>query len=272
MKIFNTENGKEKVYIQMQDIMELMHSNMCDSFPAFIIDKLYPEGRPLFISDHNRWDFMEFSEPCEIEYFKKQEWILDYKVARAMNCDEINSAGYEVALEHDEIASRLKDLSGEELQKHREEIIRYEVCENLYHMYGECFRVNRGHKQMPFPVVADSDGYDCGSNDEFQAVSTLAPDKIIIQRKDGQPLNKGKISRKYIKEVIANGAVAMGEARATYCTVGGANYSISEDGMGIIITYKVSPILSKEEIDFKKNNTFIKRMKRKIMGQPEIME
>ena len=28
----------------------------------------------------------------------------------------------------------------------------------------------------------------------------------------------------------------------------------------------------KEEAEFKKNNTFVKRMKRKLSGQPEIME
>lgn len=270
MKIFNKENGKEKVYVQMQDIMTVVHEDINCGIPASIFEKVF--GDILIVDDSNRWDFMMFDEPEEIEFFKKLEWALDYKEARKLSCDDINKAGYDVAVEHDEIGSRLKDLSKEELKNHEDEIRRYKLLESLYHMYGECFMINRGHKTMPFPVVADSDGYDCGSNDEYEAVSTLDPSKIIIRRKDGQPLNKGKISKKYIKEVIANGSVQMSEARATYCTIGNAKYTISEDGMSIILSYQVEPILSKEEIEFKKNNTFVKRMKRKLMGQPEIVE
>ena len=38
MKIFNKENDKERVYVQLNDIMELTQTNM--PIPASIIDKV----------------------------------------------------------------------------------------------------------------------------------------------------------------------------------------------------------------------------------------
>lgn len=273
MKLFNIENGKEKVYVQYQDIMEIINGEMGNNgFPASLMDKLFASGQPLFVSDHNRWDFVEFDKPEDVEYFRSQKWILDIKEYRGLSFEELQAKGGEAAEKHNELCLELRELSEEELDGRQEDVASVIAYRNIYHTLPELSHVLRGFKKMNFPVVPDCDGYVCGSNDEFEAVSSLDPNKIIIRRKDGQPLNKGKVSRKFIKEVIANGSVLMSEARATYCTVGNAKYSISEDGMYIVLTYRVEPILMKEEAEFKKNNTFVKRMKRKLSGQPEIME
>ena len=273
MKLFNIENGKEKVYVQYQDLMEIINGEMGNNgFPASLMDKLFASGQPLFVSDHNRWDFVEFDKPADIEYFRSQKWILDIKEYRGLSFEGMQAKSGELVDKHNALCVELKDLSEEELDGRKEDVADVIAYRNIYHTLPELSHVLRGLKKMNFPVVVDSDGYDCGSNDEYEAKSSLDPNKIIIRRKDGQPLNKGKVSRKFIKEVIANGAVGMSEARATFCTVGNAKYSISEDGMYIVLTYKVEPILMKEEVEFKKNNTFVKRMKRKLAGQPEIME
>lgn len=272
MKLFNIEKGKEKVYVQYQDLMELIHELDGISIPASIFDKIFGNGQPLIVDDSNRWEFIEFNQPEEVQFFREQDWIVDFKEVRGLTFDGLIEYGTEVAKEHDAIAVELNKLSRSELEEHMDEVRKLQGLKKKYNLLPECGFVNKGFKTMPFPVVPDSDGYVCGDNGEYEAISSLDPNKIIIRRKDGQLLNKGKISKRFIKEVIANGSIQMSAARATYCTVGNAKYSITEDGMYIVITYKVAPILSKEELEYKNNNTFIKRMKRKLSGQPEYME
>ena len=272
MKLFNVENGKEKVYVQYQDLMHLMHELDGMSVPASLFDKLFGDGRPLIVDDRNRWEFVEFTSPEDVQFFREQEWIIDFKEVRSLSFEGLIEHGTEVAKEHDEIALRLRELPREELEGHVDEINKMHGLEYKFHMLPECGFVNKGHKNMPFPTVPDSDGYVCASNEEYEAISSLDPNKIIIRRKDGQKLNKGKVGLRFIKEAIANGNVQMSEARATYCTVGNAKYALSEDGMYIVLTYKVQPILSKEEKEYKQNNTWVKRMQRKLTGKPEFTE
>ena len=64
MKIFNKENGKEKVYVQMNDI-GMMNSHV-HSIPASIFLQLLPEA--VIIDDSNRMDFVCFDKKHEIDF------------------------------------------------------------------------------------------------------------------------------------------------------------------------------------------------------------
>ena len=78
MKIFNVENGVKKVYVQMNDIMMLTHSDI--SIPASIIEKVFSDV--VIVNDSNRMNFVEFTQPNEVEYFDYLDWIIDYKQSR----------------------------------------------------------------------------------------------------------------------------------------------------------------------------------------------
>ena len=68
MKIFNKENDKERVYVQLNDIMELTQTNM--PIPASIIDKVFG-GKFLIVDDSNRDDFVEFDKKEEIDFLSQ---------------------------------------------------------------------------------------------------------------------------------------------------------------------------------------------------------
>ena len=53
MMLFNKENGKEKVYVQYQDIMELINGDFNFSIPCFLIDKLFKNDKALLVDDSN---------------------------------------------------------------------------------------------------------------------------------------------------------------------------------------------------------------------------
>ena len=70
MKIFHTENGKEVVYVQIQDIVELNQSDM--PIPASIYLNAF--NGIVFVDDSNRFDFVEH----EVKFFKELDFIVDY--------------------------------------------------------------------------------------------------------------------------------------------------------------------------------------------------
>ena len=75
MKIFNVENGIKKVYVQMNDIAMLIHSDL--PVPASIYEKIY--SGTVITDDSNRMDFVEFNQPSDIKFFESLDWIVDYK-------------------------------------------------------------------------------------------------------------------------------------------------------------------------------------------------
>ena len=76
MKIFHTENGKEAVYVQMQDIMELNRSDT--PILASIYMKVF-KGI-VIVDDSNRFDFVRFDDEEEVKFFKEVDFILNTKI------------------------------------------------------------------------------------------------------------------------------------------------------------------------------------------------
>ena len=264
MKIFNKENGKEKVYVQMQDIMVLVHEDINCGIPASIFEKVF--GDVLIVDDSNRWEFLSFDKPEEVEFFRGLDWIPDYKEFRNKSREEMVAISEGLNEEFNADATKWNNMTKEEREANEDIYTRCTLLQHKINTLPRIFFTCQGHYTLDVPNVIDSDGYDCGSNEEYEAVSALEPNKVIIRRKDGQSLNKGKIKRSYIKEVISNSSVNLEEARAGLCTAGRAKYSISEDGMYIVITISVNPVLTEEEIQNKKDNSFAKRLFRRITG------
>lgn len=262
MKIFNKENGKEKVYVQMEDLMLLMHYDINTGIPASIFDKIFKDGM-VFVSDHNRFEFASFDEENEIEFFRNLDWIVDYKEYRTRSFDEMVAAGESIQGEMKEIADRYNSMDEIERQCNQDLRTKFELLEEKFKFLPQIVFINQGHVTMPFPNVVDSDGFDCGSNEEFDIKSSIDPNKIIITRKDGQNISKGSINRSLLKNVLANVSVGMA-FREEYCEIMKTKQTISEDGKSITIEFMVRPIDKNMDMtnpSKKKTNGFVKKIK-----------
>jgi hypothetical protein len=264
MKIFNKENGKEKVYVQMQDIMTVVHEDINCGIPASIFEKVF--GDVLIVDDSNRWEFLEFDKPEEVEFFRGLDWIPDYKEFRNKSREEMVAISEELNETFNADANKWNNMTSEERKANEDIYTRCTLLQHKINTLPRIFFTCQGHYTLGVPDVIDSDGYDCGSNEEYEAISALEPNKVIIRRKDGQALNKGNIKKSFIKAVIANSIVNLEDVRAGLCTAGRAKYSISEDGMYVVITIGVNPVLTEEEIQNKKENSFARRLLRRITG------
>ena len=65
MKIVNIEDGKKKVYVQLNDVMMLMQLD--GTIPAEVMEKIFSDV--FIVTDENRFEFAEFVEPSTVKFF-----------------------------------------------------------------------------------------------------------------------------------------------------------------------------------------------------------
>ena len=146
MKVF----AYNKVYIQKNDLAYFMRCAEGVSVPSSIIDKVF--GQVFIVTDENRYEFVEFSSPEEIEFFKKCDWMVDYNLFDSMTEEEIIEYGCQINAERNKIATAFNELSKEEKEKQyiqvstKIELLKFKmlsVRDILWH--------KQGHLKFPLP-------------------------------------------------------------------------------------------------------------------------
>ena len=146
MKLFHTENGKEAVYVQMQDIMHLNQTDL--PVPASIYTKVITGI--VIVNDSNRFDFVKFDEEHEVKFFKELDFIIDYDQYKDLTDEQLEEEGQKIATRANEIAERWNSMPPEERQLHN----LLQEHENLRYMLNslsEGYAVKHGKRSMPFP-------------------------------------------------------------------------------------------------------------------------
>ena len=93
MKLFHTENGKELVYVQMQDIMHLNNTDM--PIPASIYTKVFTGI--VIVNDSNRFDFVRFDEEHEVKFFRELDFVIDYDQYKDLTDEQLDEEGNKIA-------------------------------------------------------------------------------------------------------------------------------------------------------------------------------
>ena len=148
MKIFHTENGKEVVYVQMQDIMYL--SNETDiPIPVTIFTKVF--AGVTIVDDSNRFKFVKFDDEHEVEFFKNLKFIIDFNQYKNLTDEQLEEEGKELATQANEIAKKWNSMTEEERKQNS---FPYDDHRNLSYMIkflAEIYDVKHGKRTMPFP-------------------------------------------------------------------------------------------------------------------------
>lgn len=148
MKLFNTENGKETVYVQMQDIMYLNQSDM--PIPASIYTKVFT-GITI-VNDSNRFDFVSFNEEHEVKFFRELEFVIDYDQYKDLTDEQLEEEGYKLATKANEVAAKWKSMSSDERKKNSNLLQEHENIGYMLNFLSEIYAVKHGKRYMPFPT------------------------------------------------------------------------------------------------------------------------
>lgn len=166
MKIFNIEDGIEKIYVQKKDVIMLnqLSKHICSEKDLAINDSE--------ISGY-RSDFIQFTAPSLIAFFRKLDWIVDYKEIRALSGKELNKRI--IALEKE-----LSEMNPKRMRR------RYEL---LMFQKQSLTDISMKKDIDKIPIVPDVDGFTLvDSNSPYQIQVALDTNRILFSRTDGQLL------------------------------------------------------------------------------------
>lgn len=202
MKIFNVENQKEKVYVQIEDIMQLIKS--CKkTMPQSIISNFFNN---LICHQENKSAFVELTAKEEIEFLRSVDWIVDYREIYSLQSEEVSKLVETEINKRELIATKYNRLSP--LAKLEKGLALKTECELYDYKINSIVLINqmkRANVPSELPIVPDYKGFVTGLDDteDTIAMSSLDHTKLIIYRKDGKEINKSyKLSESYIKKVI----------------------------------------------------------------------
>lgn len=241
MKIFNEEKSKRVVYVQRNDLAMLDASSFAIPGSCLITG---------LVDDSNRFNFVRFEDPRIVEFFEGIDWIVDFKSLKGQD-DEVYADAYnEVVSEMNDIVATYEGMSELDRRCHSEMLERYELLEHKKNSICSIYDALNGKISMPFPVVADCDGFsvEMGMGEVYRARGCFEPGKFVVFKMDGSRFERGEsLPYGFIQNAIAYSAMKDGNRCAF---IGSYSFTpqISEDGKSIIVTYHIEDY--KDEVDF----------------------
>ena len=268
MKIFNEENGTKKVYVQMKDIMILTKTGI--QTPTSVYEKYCDNSNLEKLN--NQDEFLEFTQPEEINFFESLEWIIDYKKFRFLSDEKIKEQEKVLA---DEIN---KSYSDNRFTNPGQTNKKYLVQKTILLKYAiqsleELLMFRKGQKQMPFPIVPDSEGFSLIGHDtyEHKIKGSLDPNKILLFRKDGKELSiHESISREFLQMGITLAIMDRNQKKifiGNYAT----HNSLSSDNHYFIVEFKLTPYedIKEEPKEEPKEEAGIKKIFKSLFNKNE---
>ncbi len=148
MKLFHTEKGKEVVYVQMQDIIFLLHQTDMP-MPASIFTKVFTDV--IIVTDENRFDFVKFDEEPEVKFFRDLEFIIDFDQYKNLTIEQLGEESKRLAKRANNISDQWNSMSKEEREKNSALLDEHKGISYMMDFLLEIYYLNHGKRTMPFP-------------------------------------------------------------------------------------------------------------------------
>lgn len=139
-------------YVQKKDIDCLNQTDL--AIPASIFMKVLGNGI-VIIDDSNRYEFVEFEAPEEIEFFKGIDWMIDYNEVKDLSEEETIALAQSIAEEKNSIAQRFNSMTPEERKNNMSMVSRCELLDFKMYSLRDILRFKQGHIKMELPEGVD---------------------------------------------------------------------------------------------------------------------
>ena len=118
MKII-TDNA---IYVQKNDMVYLNQLDL--AIPTSIFMKVFGSG-VVIIDDSNRYEFVKFDAPEEIEFIKGIDWMIDFNKVKDLSEEEMITLGRSIAEERNRVAHKLNSMTQEEIKENMNMVSQY---------------------------------------------------------------------------------------------------------------------------------------------------
>ena len=139
-------------YVQKNDIAFLTQTDR--AIPASIFMKVFGNGI-VIIDDSNRYEFVEFEAPEEIEFFKSIDWMIDYNEVKDLSEGETIALGQSIAEEKNNIAQRFNSMTPEERENNMSMVSQCELLDFKMYSLRDVLWFKQGHIKMELPEGVD---------------------------------------------------------------------------------------------------------------------
>lgn len=198
MKII-TEDG---AYVQKHDLAQLQRSDM--PIPATVFNKMFERGI-FIVGDHNRFDFIKFVNPDDIEYFKNIDWMVDYYDVKDLSDEDIIEVATAINEERQRLAAIYNPMSDEERSKNSHLYERSELLNFKFYNLRDFVWFRRGEIDFVLPEGIEYPvGYNQGASvldkDGNVIVTDVEVSEVKEERKEDKPKEKG--FKQFIKKIL----------------------------------------------------------------------
>lgn len=262
MKIFNKENGLEKVYVQYDDLRILRDSDL--AIPESVYDKICADD--FNVNDYNRFDFAMFSDKEAVEFFKYIDWILDYKTLNKMSPYELNRVYANYIIDANNcVLNNLDDFTSEDLN------FLHSVLTHKSNSVKNFYLAKYGNLNMDFPRIPNFDDViiDDRKNTGQVISKGIDPNTVMIYKaslepfRGTDPVHTQLINRSL--DIVSKRDKEDGiENLYNYRT----KYDLSDDCKYFIIRYRFNKnniIFDEDEFLFKKQKYSINKILKKVL-------
>lgn len=149
MKLFHTENERNVVYVQMQD-MGFICNETDIAIPESIFYKVFHPGTTI-INDTNCFNFVRFDKEDEVSFFKSLEFIIDYDDYKDLTLEQMYNKFTTATINFNTLAEKWNALTSDE--KKESEDLYYKLNKLEYELLfiAEIIKLKQGCISMPFP-------------------------------------------------------------------------------------------------------------------------
>ncbi len=194
MKIFNKEKGKEVVYVQRKDLKYILDYEK--EVPRELIGRNYERiGR-----EGLRDEFIIFYEEETVEFFKKINWIVDYRKVYKLPNEEIFKI---VDNLFERYARNINDVYNDLDQERKYSPNDIGVLAQFY--LNTMLSIPKLKNEDQFnliPLVADGEGFYYESN-ALCICSTLKQNWFMIYNKMGRNMRSNRVPKEGLRALIA---------------------------------------------------------------------
>jgi len=146
---------ENKVYIQLNDVMYLLEFFENKPIPAVIFERCF--SKPLIVDDSNRYEFIEFTEPEAIEFFRSYTYSVDLLALLSFTDEELMKKGSAISEERNKIASRYNAMTDEEKNNCYDLVNECELLEFKMYSIRDILWFKQGHLKFELPKEIKKD-------------------------------------------------------------------------------------------------------------------
>ena len=144
MKII-TDNA---IYVQKNDMVYLNQLDL--AIPTSIFMKVFGSG-VVIIDDSNRYEFVKFDAPEEIEFIKGIDWMIDFNKVKDLSEEEMITLGRSIAEERNRVAHKLNSMTQEEIKENMNMVSQYELLDFKMYSLRDVLWFKQGNIKIELP-------------------------------------------------------------------------------------------------------------------------